>query len=137
MTYTEYLKQKIINLYLQKQKVGKHFVEIKDFNSLISHINEDNRFIKQNIHSISEVLQDIIKPLKTDLKLKNKIGSTFLIDLEQAREDVELFLQQTPLKQVQITTEQKEELIEKYTEVANKYGLKEFYYSLDPLLNPE
>lgn len=137
MTYAEYLKEKIINLYFQKQKIGKHSVELKDFNFLTTHINENNKFIRENLHSISEVLYNVIKPLKNDPKIKNRLGTTFLLDLEQAREDVEIFLKQTPLRKAQITNEQKEFLIQKYTEVANQYGLKEFYYSLDPLLKPE
>lgn len=136
MAYNQYLKQKIINLYLINQKIGKHAIIDKDFDFLNKHFN-DSYPIKNNIYAVSELLQYVISEYKNNLPIKNKIGFDFLNKLVRSRETINVFLQQKTLQQPQITTEQKTELEQKYTEVANKYGLKEFYYTLNPNLNPE
>lgn len=136
MTYDEYLKEKIINLYNVNQKIGKHYITEENF-SFLNKYFEIKNIIKPNIHSVSELLQYIISDYKNNLTIKNKIGFDFIEILSRARENAELFLQQTPLPQPQITSEQKKDLEQKYIEVANKYGLKEFYYTLNPNLNPE
>jgi hypothetical protein len=136
MIYNEYLKQKIINLYSINQKIGKHSITDKDFDFLNKYFDVKNN-INPNIYSISEILQYIISDYKNNLPNKNKIGFDFVEILSRARENADIFLQQTPLLQPQITSEQKQELEYKYTQVANKLGLKEFYYTLNPNLNSE
>lgn len=136
MIYNEYLKQKIINLYSINQKIGKHSITDKDFDFLNKYFDVKNN-INPNIYSISEILQYIISDYKNNLPNKNKIGFDFVEILSRARENADIFLQQTPLLQPQITSEQKQELEYKYTKVANKFGLKEFYYTLNPNLNSE
>jgi hypothetical protein len=39
MTYNSYLKEKIINLYLINQKIGKSSVKIEDFDFLDKYFN--------------------------------------------------------------------------------------------------
>ena len=134
MTYNFYLKEKIINLYLINQKIGKHSVKDEDFNFLDQYLNYE---IKTSVYVISEVLYDIIENYKSDLLLQNKIGIDFLNALIRSRETANDFLKQSPLKQPQIELKQKQELEEKYTELANKYRLKEFYYTLNANLTPE
>ena len=136
MTYNECLKQKTINLYLINQKIGKHSVVLNDFYFLDKYFDNNNK-INNNVYSVSELLQYIINDYKNNLPIKNKIGFDFLNQLIRSREAVNAFLQQTPLQQPQITDQQKQELEQRYTEIANKYGLKEFYYTLNPNLNPE
>ena len=131
MTYAKYLKEKIINLYLNNQKIGKHTIdETKDFNFLDKHFSDFPQ-LNKNVHPVSELLQYIISDYKKNLIIKNKIGIDFIEIISRARENADIFLQQTPLQQPQITAQQKQDLEQKYTEVANKYGLKEFYYTLN------
>ena len=134
MTYNSYLKEKIINLYLISQKIGKHSVKDEDFNFLDQYFNNE---IIQNVYIVSELLQNIIKDYESNHLLQNKIGIDFLNQLIISRERANIFLKPTPLEQPQITIEQKQDLEEKYIELANKYGLKEFYYTLNPKLTPE
>ena len=131
MTYNSYLKEKIINLYLISQKIGKHSVKDEDFNFLDQYFNNE---IIQNVYIVSELLQNIIKDYESNHLLQNKIGIDFLNQLIISRERANIFLKPTPLEQPQITIEQKQDLEEKYTELVNKYGLKEFYYNLEPTL---
>lgn len=134
MTYPDYLKQKIINLYTINQKIGKHPIVKQDFDFLNKYFDDN---IKPNIYSVSELLQNIIRNYRIDNIIQTKIGLDFLNNLTYQRTQADVFLQQTSLLQPQITSEKKQELEDKYTEVANKYGLKEFYYTLNPNLNPE
>ena len=134
MTYNTYIKQKIINLYSQKQKIGKHLIIDKDFEFLEKYFHYE---VKPNIYDISQLLQDIIQDYRLNFILQNKIGLDFLDQLFITREGANDFLKQTPLQPVQIMPHHKQELEEKYTELANKYGLKEFYYTLNPKLTPE
>jgi len=134
MTYNSYLKEKIINLYLISQKIGKHSVKDEDFNFLDQYFNNE---IIQNVYIVSELLQNIIKDYESNHLLQNKIGIDFLNQLIISRERANIFLKPTPLEQPQITIEQKQDLEEKYTELVNKYGLKEFYYNLEPTLTPK
>lgn len=53
MTYNSYLKEKIINLYLIKQKIGKHFINESDFQFLDQYFTHE---IKSNVYVISELL---------------------------------------------------------------------------------
>lgn len=131
MTYNSYLKEKIINLYLISQKIGKHSVKDEDFNFLDQYFNNE---IIQNVYIVSELLQNIIKDYESNHLLQNKIGIDFLNLLIISRERANIFLKATPLEQPQIPIEQKQDLEEKYTELVNKYGLKEFYYTLEPTL---
>lgn len=134
MTYPDYLKQKIINLYTINQKIGKHHIVEQDFNFLNKYFDNN---IKPNIYSVSELLQNIIKNYRTDNTIQTKIGLDFLNNLVYQRTQAEVFFQQTPLQQPQITAQQKQDLEKKFTEVANKYGLKEFYYTLNPNITHE
>ena len=134
MTYPDYLKQKIINLYTINQKIGKHPIVQQDFDFLNKYFDNN---IKPNIYSVSELLQNIIKNYRTDNIIQTKIGLDFLNNLVYQRTQSEVFLQQIPLQQPQITVQQKQDLEQKYTEVANKFGLKEFYYTLNPNLIPQ
>lgn len=136
MTYDEYLKQKIINLYLINQKIGKHSIVDKDFEFLNKYFDAKNN-IKPNIYSVSELLQYVISDYKNNLTNKNKIGFDFIEILSRARENADIFLQHTPLSQPQITLEHTQDLKQKYTQIANKYGLKDFYYTLNHNLTPE
>ena len=133
MNYSQYLKEKIINLYSTRQKIGKTLKSNFDF--LDNHFNQDT-LIKPNIFSVSEILQYIITDFESNLKLKNLIGLDFLNSLIDARRTSKNFLIQEPLTTPQIIDIQKQELETKYTEIANQYGLKEFYYSLNPNLSP-
>ena len=134
MTYNIYIKQKIINLYLQKQKIGRHLIIDKDFEFLEKYFHYE---VKPNIYDISQLLQDIIQDYRLNFILQNKIGLDFLAQLFITREGANDFFKQTPLQPVQIMSSHKQELEEKYTELANKYGLKEFYYTLNPKLTPK
>ncbi len=134
MIYNKYIKEKIINLYFINKKIGKHSVTEDDFQFLNQYFNSE---IKPNIYSVSEILQYIIQDYQNNLKLTTKLGLDFLQQLKVQRSQVNIFLKQNPLEQPQITIEQKQVLEEKYTKIANKYGLKEFYYSLNPNLTPE
>lgn len=136
MNYSEYLKQKIINLYSINQRIGKHSITYNDFEFLNKYFDVKKN-IKPNIYSVSETLQHIIVDYKNNFLKKNKIGFDFIEILFRARENADIFLQNTPLQEAQIRLEQKQDLEEKYTKLANKYGLKEFYYTLQSSLTPE
>ena len=131
--YNDYLKEKIINLYFKKEKIGNFSIIEEDFKFLDQYFNNN---IKPNIYDVSELLQNIINYYKTDFSLQNKIGLDFLNQLITSRQAVKEFLQQTPLSKPNITLIHKQELEVKYTTVANQYGLKEFYYTLNPNLSP-
>ena len=133
MTYNEYIKQKIINIYELKQKIGKTNINKKDFNFLDPLFEQT---IRPNIYNISELLQDVINHYQSHHELQNKIGLDFLNNIIYHRVKVSSFLQQTPLSKPNITFIHKQELDIKYTTVANQYGLKEFYYTLNPNLSP-
>ncbi len=137
MTYSEYLKEKIINLYLTNQKIGKHSVSINDFDFLNKSFSEAEQPIKPQVKNIEQLFSYIESDFNNDLILKNKIGLNFLSILNQERKFSNIFLQQTPLSQQQIILEHKQGLEQKYTQIANIYGLKEFYYTLNPNLTPE
>ena len=105
MTYNTYLKEKIINLYSINQRIGKHSITDKDFEFLNKYFDVKNN-IKPNIYSVSEALQHIIVDYKNNFLKKNKIGFDFIEILFRARENADIFLQNTPLQEVQITLEQ-------------------------------
>lgn len=134
-SYEEYLKQKTINLYLINKKIGKHFCSDKNFEFLDKYFY--NNTINNNLYSVSDLLQNIINDYKNNLPNKNIIGFDFLNSLVYQRTQVDTFLKQTPLLSPSITTEQSQNLENKYTSIANQYGLKEFYYTLNPNLTPE
>lgn len=136
MTYNEYLKEKFINLYVKNEKIGKHSVVLCYFDCLNKAFSEVEQPIKPQVKNIEQLFSYIEEDFKNDLKLKNKIGLDFLEQIKRERKSSSIFLKQTPLQQPQITSEQKQELKQKYTEVANKYDLKEFYYTLNPNLTP-
>jgi hypothetical protein len=137
MTYNEYLKEKFINLYLTNQKIGKHSVVLGCFDFLDKAFSEVEQPIKPQVKNIEQLFSYIESDFNNDLKLKNKIGFDFLEQLKRERKSSSIFLKQTPLQQPQITSEQKKDIEQKYNEVANKYGLKEFYYTLNPNLTSE
>lgn len=135
MNYNEYIKDKLISLYFKNEKVGFSLTNKNTFLFLNDFIVN----IKPYDYSLSDALSKIAEKLEEDKKLKSLVGDDFLFELDNLKETKALndFRNQTPIKLSSITVKQKEELIEKYTEVAKHYGLKEFYYSLDPLLKPE
>lgn len=137
MTYSEYLKEKIINLYLTNQKIGKHSITIDDFDFLNKAFYEVEQPIKPQIKNIEQLFSYIESDFNNNLIKKNKIGLNFLSILNQERKLSNVFLQQTQLSKPQITSEQKQDLEQKYTQISNIYGLKEFYYTLNPNLTPE
>lgn len=135
MTYDEYLKEKIINIYFKNQKIGKHSVDINDFNFIEKIFNNCTQPIKANIFEIDQLLGSIISTYEKDLTLQNKIGLDFLDGLKQSKLRANIFLKETNLKAPQISMANKIELEKNYTQLSNKYGLKEFYYTLDPTLS--
>ena len=137
MTYKKYLKNKFINLFLINQKIGKSSVKIEDFDFLNKAFSEIDQPILPTIRNIEQLFSYIESDFNSNLILKNKIGLDFLEILNQERKLSHIFLKQTPLEDPKITIEQKQDLEKKYTELANKYGLKEFYYSLNPNLTSE
>ncbi len=135
MNYNEYIKDKLISLYLKNEKIGFSLTN-KD---TLLFLNDFIVNIKPYDYSLSDALSKIAKRLDKDKKLNNLLGERFLSELENLKDKhvLNVFQKQNSIEPPQITTKQKEELLEKYTEVAKQYGLKEFYYSLDPLLKPE
>lgn len=99
MTYNEYLKEKFINLYLIYQKIGKHSIEIKNFDFLDKAFSEVEQPIKPQIKNIEQLFSYIESDFNKDYTLKNKIGLDFLEVLNQERKLSNIFLQQTSLKQ--------------------------------------
>ena len=62
MTYNEYLKNKIINLYEINEinkKIGTHSIKTEDFKFLDSSFEFFPK-LNKNIYSVSELLQNII-----------------------------------------------------------------------------
>lgn len=137
MTYNEYLKEKIINLYLVNKKIGKHSVTLNDFNFLDQAFSKISNTTKLSIYEAEQLFSYIESDLKNNLILRNKIGLDFEDKLKIERKSSSIFLKETSLKTPQITFEQEEDLKKKYIAIANEYGLKEFYYTLNPQLTPE
>ena len=136
MSYNDYLKEKFINLYLKNEKIGKHFIQITDFIFLNKAFLEVEQPIKPAVKNIEQLFSYIESDFNNDLILKNKIGFDFLEQLKRERKTSSIFLKQTPLSKPNITLIHKQELEVEYTTVANQYGLKEFYYTLNPNLSP-
>lgn len=134
-TYNEYIKDKLISLYYKNEKIGLSLSNrdtLSFFNELILNINPYD-------YSLSLALVDIANKLDQDKRLTNLLGESFLSELDNLKDKqvLKAFQKQNIIIPPQITTEQKEKLVEKYTSIAKIYGLKEFYYSLNPLLKPE
>lgn len=142
MNYSEEIKQKIKNLYLNSIKIGKIKQDTNLFNFLNKYEFEENiqQGLGKTVSNVSSYsLQHILTEIKNTPYLFNMLGTGFIKQMEAiySNRGGVLFLENNTLKEI-IQPQNQEYIIKisnKSEEIANKYGLKECYYVFNPYLS--